>query len=387
MSKPSISTFCVVALLTCASCAAWGRAREIKIPIRSELSPVQKLNREGVQAVKKHQYEKAETLFYKAYLYDPADPFTLYNLGFVAELQGRLEQAHKFYDLASEQGSDANIDLSNAKHLEGKPMKSALIDLKDDTMRVNRMNVDAMRLLADDRGFEAVSVLKHTLELEPKNPFTLNNLGVASEAIGDFEGALNYYREAAATHSSEPVVVTLDRNWRGRSVSATAEASAKRLEKRLQKSEPTQARAVMMTMRGVYAANQNDWATAKENFLQAYSLDPNSAFTLNNRGYVAEREGDLETAQFFYEKARRADDSGARVGLATDQAAKGKSLDTVANDSTGKVDAALDVYSEQRRKEQAPVELTPRGGSNPAPAAPESHPSQQDNPSAPPESH
>jgi hypothetical protein len=31
-----------------------------------------------------------------------------------------------------------------------------------------------------------------------------------------------------------------------------------------------------------------------------------SAFSLNNRGYVAEMDGDLETAQFFYGKARKA---------------------------------------------------------------------------------
>ena len=68
---------------------------------------MQRLNREGVDAIRKHQYEKAEAIFYKAYLYDPADPFTLNNLGYISELQGQLDRAHKFYTLASEQGSAA----------------------------------------------------------------------------------------------------------------------------------------------------------------------------------------------------------------------------------------------------------------------------------------
>jgi hypothetical protein len=35
-----------------------GRCLKITIPRRSELTPVQRLNREGVEAVKKQQYEK-----------------------------------------------------------------------------------------------------------------------------------------------------------------------------------------------------------------------------------------------------------------------------------------------------------------------------------------
>jgi len=54
----------------------WAKDLKITIPKHSELTPVQRLNREGVDAIRKHQYDKAEGLFYKAYLYDPADPFT-----------------------------------------------------------------------------------------------------------------------------------------------------------------------------------------------------------------------------------------------------------------------------------------------------------------------
>ena len=357
---------------------AWARdGLAITIPRHSQLTPVQRLNRDGVDAVKRHQYDKAEALFYKAYLYDPADPFTLNNLGYISELQGQLDRAHKFYTLASEQSSNATIDRSNARHLEGKPMKNAFDSLQDVPMRVNRMNVDAMDLLAEHRGFEAVALLRETLLLDPQNPFTLNNLGVAEEAIGDYDAALKYYGSASDRHSTEPVVVTLDRSWRGKPVSGMAAESAKRLEGRIKKMDTVEAQAVMFNLRGVSATNKNDWPSARQDFLHAYSLDPASAFSLNNRGYVAEMDGDLETAQFFYDKARKAGNSNTRVGLATVRSAEGKRLFTVATDSNQQVDGVLDKYSQDRRKQTGPIELTPRnnapgGVSSVAPEKPSS---------------
>jgi Flp pilus assembly protein TadD len=345
---------------------SWARdGLKITLPRHSELTPVQRLNREGVIAIRNRQFNKAGELFYRAYLYDPADPFTLNNLGYISELQGQLDRARKFYDLALKQSSNAPIDTSSARDLEGKPMSAALEDLEDLPMRVNRMNMNAMHLLAENRGFEATAQLKTTLSLDLHNPFTLNNLGVASEAIGDYDGALKYYRQAADRNSSESAAVTLDEGWRGQPISRMAAESAKRLEKRLQNMNPTEARSVAFTVRGVAAVNQNDWAAARQDFLKAYSLNPRSAFSLNNRGYVAERDGDLESAQFFYANARRAEDSGARVGLATEHFAEGKDLHTVATDSNQKVDLALDQYSQQRRCETGPIELTPRGGTEP----------------------
>ena len=78
---------------------------KITIPKRSTLTPVQRLNREGVEALRKHNYAKAEQLFYKAYLFDPDDAFTLNNLGYISELQGQIDRAQNFYSLAAEQSS------------------------------------------------------------------------------------------------------------------------------------------------------------------------------------------------------------------------------------------------------------------------------------------
>jgi Flp pilus assembly protein TadD len=362
MSKTLLALIAVaVAVSALGTSDAFARdSLRITIAKHSELTPVQRLNREGVSAVQRHQYDKAEALFYKAYLYDPADPFTLNNLGYISELQGQLDRAHKFYALASEQGSSATIDKSNAKNLEGRSMEYAFESLHDVNVRVNRMNVDAITLLSQNRGFEAIALLHETLSLDPQNPFTLNNLGVAHEAIGDYDDALKYYSAAGDLRSSEPVIVTLDRSWRGKSVSAMSAESARRLEERIQKMDSAEAHAVMFTLRGVTAVNKNDWLDAREDFLQAYSLYPASAFSLNNRGYVAEMDGDLETAQFFYDKARQADDSKDLVGLASLQSAEGKSLLTVAADSNQQVDGELDIYSKDRHRQTGPIELVPR---------------------------
>jgi len=343
----------------------------ITIPRHTELTPVQRLNREGVDAVVKKQYEKAEGLFYKAYLYDPADPFTLNNLGYVSELQGQLDRAENFYKLATEQGCYAIIDRSNAKELNGKPMMDALGTLKNVPMRVNRINVLSIQLLSQDRGFEAESLLKEALALDPQNPFTLNDLGVASETIGDLENALKYYDEAAASRSREPVVVTLKRAWRGKPVSEMAAESAKDLRKRMQKMDLNQVHADMLAMRGVFEANKNDWPGARQAFMEAYSLDPQNAFALNNRGYVAERDGDFETAKAYYARAQNAYNSGAQVGLATQSSAQGRQLSAIADESHRDVDVQLDAFSQKRREQKGPIELKRR--TDPA-AKPETSP-------------
>ena len=335
----------------------------ITIPRHSKLTPVQRLNRDGVEAIQKRHYDKAQALFYKAYLYDPSDPFTLNNLGYISELQGQLDRAQNFYKLAAEQGCGAIIARSDDKALVGKPMMFALDTLKNEPMRVNRMNIEGIQLLNQGNGFEALMILKQALKMDPENAFTLNNLGVASEALGDYEEALRYYDRAAALNSTEPVIVTMKKEFRGKPVSKVAERSGNELRKRMRNMDVNEARARMLELRGVYEVNVNDWEDAKKDFLEAYKLNPSSAFTLNNLGYVSERDGDLETAQFFYARARTAQDARDRVGLATQSIADGSRLDAVANENTGAVSGQLRAYTQERREEKGPVELTPRYGS------------------------
>ena len=225
---------------------AWAGDLKLTLPKRSELTLVQRLNRDGVDALRKQQYEKAEGFFYKAYLFDPGDPFTLNNLGYISELQGQLDRAQKFYGLASEQASDAVIDRTNAKRLEGKPMREAFGSLNDVPMQVNRMNVEAIRLLSESRTPEADLLLQQALAMDPRNTFTLNNLGVAKESRGDYEQALTYYVAAADSHSSEPVIVTLNHAWRGKPVSEMAADSARKLRERMQNAATDQAQAALL---------------------------------------------------------------------------------------------------------------------------------------------
>jgi len=362
------------------------RAGDIKLtlPKRSQLTPVQRLNRDGVDAVRHHQYEKAETLFYRAYLFDPGDPFTLYNLGYISELQGQLERAQTFYKLASEQATDAVIDRTSVDRLQGKPMKAALGGLQDVSMQVNQMNVEAIRLLSRHRAREADEVLQQALRLNARDAFTLNNLGVAKEAEGDYDQAVKYYTAAADSHSTDPVIVTLSREWRGKPLTEMATDSARKLRDKMQVATSTQARAAILTARGVAETNRNDWGDARQDFLKAYSLDPASAFALNNVGYVAEMDGDLETAEFFYERAQKAGDSSARVGIATRRAAEGMNLSAVASESDQSVDQEMVQENQTRRREAEPVGLKHRDNTPvvepPSPPPANSEPSPQPQP-------
>jgi tetratricopeptide (TPR) repeat protein len=98
-AKPRFLVFGGLALaMLLAGTASAGDLR-LNLPKRTQPTPVQKLNRQGVRALEKHDYAKAKALFYKAYLLDPNDPFTLNNLGYIAELDGEVERAQRFYAL------------------------------------------------------------------------------------------------------------------------------------------------------------------------------------------------------------------------------------------------------------------------------------------------
>lgn len=351
-------------LIGAAGTPALAKDLRIVIPRRTRLTPVQRLNREGVKEVERRHYKKAEAVFYKAYLYDPTDPFTLNNLGYVSELEGELDNAEKFYKLAGEQSCDAQIAESSKKELKGKPMMLALNDLEDQQMRIDQQNVRAVVLLEQNHPFEAKSLLQQTLQLAPENPFTLNNLGVAEEATGNFTAALNYYDKAAATGSKQPLVVSLNHAWRGRPVSRAAADSARALRRRMKHTDMNLLQARALAFQGVSSANENDWTKAEQDFQQAFRLDPDSAFSLNNRAYLAERAGDLETAQYYYAQALRAGDARDKVGLATRTVATGQPLGSVAYGSESAVNGEIANYTDQRRGSAGPVGLIRRNGTS-----------------------
>jgi len=344
---------------------------KITVPKRSHMTPVQKLNREGVEAVRNHRYDKAESLFFKAYLLDPDDPFTLNNLGYVAEIQGQVDRAQKFYTLATKQPTDAIIDLASSKRVQGHPVMEALSTPRG-PMQINHDNVEAVRLLSEKRAPEADILLQNTLKSDPQNIFTLNNLGVAKEMEGESQEALKYYDEAATSGSDAAAVVTLNRSWRGKPVHEMAAQNARRLRNRLSTQQSDEIRLAELNLRGVSAVNRNDLKAADQDFRSAYAIDPSNPFALNNIGYVSEIEGDPETAQFFYDKARAVGGANATVGLATRSSAQGQKLFQVATDSDSKVEEKVNKDREALRQQREPIVLRHRDGTvvDESPAAP-----------------
>ncbi len=338
------------------------RAADLRIPLpkRSKSTPVQELNREGVEAVRKNQVEKARALFYKAYLFDPNDPFTLNNLGYVSELEGQVDRAHQFYALAAEAPTDAVIDRASTGSVEGQTVAEAARNIPEKNIQVNRDNVEAIRLLAQGRAPEADLLLRRTLNLEPGNPFTLNNYAVVKEMEGDFDEALKYYSAAAKSGSEEPVVVTLNTNWRGKPVSEMASSNVKRMRERMEREQSVVSQVQRLNLQGVSALNRNARYDGRRLFEQAYKLDPENAFVLNNRGYVSEMDGDTESAAFFYEKARQSGQANTRVGFATRQLDEGKKLFEVAGQNSEKMEGKMAAAQESRRRQSTPVQLKHR---------------------------
>lgn len=118
-----------------------------------------------------------------------------------------------------------------------------------------------------------------------------------------------------------------------------------------------------LNLRGVSAVNRNDLSSADADFRKAYALDPNNAFTLNNIGYASELEGDRETAQFFYDRARQAGGAKLTVGVATRRTAEGQKLLAVAQDNDSRVDAKVTQDRDALRREHEPVVLRRRDNS------------------------
>jgi Flp pilus assembly protein TadD len=315
-----------------------------------------------VAEVQKRRYEKAESLFYKAYLLDPDDPFTLNNLGYISELKGQIDRALSFYSLAGQEVTDAAIAKASLPRLKGRTLKEALA-IPDMELQINHDNVEAVRLLAQGRGPEADLLLRKALNSDPNNVFTLNNMGVAKEMEGESQEALKYYDSAAVKSSSADAIVTLNRSWRGKPVSEMAARNARDLRSKLDKEVTAQQQIAELNARGVAAVNRNELVTAEKDFRQAYTLDPSNAFAVNNYGYLAELEGDRESAQFFYDQAQTLAGANTPVGLASRSSAQGLKLSQVASGSDADVEAKLQQQREARRQHQQPVLLLRRDNS------------------------
>jgi len=341
----------------------WAHAQSLRInlPKHTDPTPVQKINQDGVKALKQHHLEKAERLFYRAYLIDPEDPFTLNNLGYVSELRGKVDRAQRYYELAAkENNSETTIAAASSRNLEGHKLSEVTTAYGTLELRINRGNLQAMTLLSQGRNQEAEDVLRETLKLAPRNPFTLNNLGFAMERQGDLDSALRYYNDASITHSSEPVVVAIDPHWRGKPISDIAFGNAQSVRTRLSSELSAQEHAARLHAEGVAALNHNQQDKALDYFAQAYRLDPYSAFSLNNMGYLSEARKDQETANEFYSLAQHGNDAGAPVSMASHHEMVGEAVGAVAGNNAAGTEANLQAVAESKRRRNAPIVLKRR---------------------------
>ena len=180
---------------------------------------------------------------------------------------------------------------------------------------------------------------------------------------GENDEALKFYDQASSLAPNATAVVTTDRGWRGKPVSQMAGQNAKALRDHLSHRNDVAEQVAELNLRGVSAVNRNDLRAAEADFRKAYALDPNDAFAMNNIGYVAELDGDRETAQFFYDRARQSAGATTVVGVATSSIAEGKKLVAAASDSNSKVEANVARERNMLRKQNEPVVLRRRDNS------------------------
>jgi Flp pilus assembly protein TadD len=341
---------------------AASHAGDLKIPLpgKSSVTPVQQLNRDGVRELHKHNLEQAKKLFYKAYVLDPNDPFTLNNLGYISEVEGDADRALRYYELSSKYNSQAVIDVSSRPELKGRPLQEAYASLRAPELKSNKANVEAISLLAKGRVAEAETVLRKALTQDSNNPFTLNNLGYVMENEGDLQGALRYYSAAAATGSQETILVAPNPKWRGKDIREVAAENARLVSEVIAKGEDLEAQVARLNLRGVAAVNHNDPKSARQFFEQAYKLDPKNAFSLNNMGYVSEMDGDRETAETYYADARAAAGAGLEVTYATNREAEGQPVKDVAGRNEDSVQSQIEAQRQVKMRQGGPIELKRR---------------------------
>jgi hypothetical protein len=126
------------------------------------------------------------------------------------------------------------------------------------------------------------------------------------------------------------------------------------------KEETLPMQVARLNLRGVSALNRNDPQTARQDFQKAYKLDSNNAFTLNNLGYMAELDGDRETADFYYAKAEEAKRANRKVDVATRADVQGQLLKRVASSGDDAVQQRIQNALMAKRRQGGPIHLLHR---------------------------
>jgi hypothetical protein len=101
-------------------------------------------------------------------------------------------------------------------------------------------------------------------------------------------------------------------------------------------------------------------------------------------GFVSELDGDKESAEFFYAKAREHQRADARVDVASRREAEGRSIGAVANENDSAVEQQIEALLAAKRRQTGPVVLKRRDGTpaDPPAGAEEEEPQQQELPAS-----
>jgi tetratricopeptide (TPR) repeat protein len=132
------------------------------------------------------------------------------------------------------------------------------------------------------------------------------------------------------------------------------------VRQRLASQQSNQDQAARLNVEGVSALNHNEPNKALGYFEQAYKLDPQSAFSLNNMGYLSEVRGDQETAEEFYNLAQRGFQAGTPVSVASHHEMVGEPVAEVAGVNAQGSEANLQAEAERKRRSHAPIVLRRR---------------------------
>ena len=173
---------------------------------------------------------------------------------------------------------------------------------------------EAHTLTEEGKWAQAADEYQAALALEPNNPSTLNDLGVALAKTGDLNGALQSYRKAvtlspglAAVHDNLGVAL----QKKGDAAAALAEFRA------AVAAEPNDVQA--HSNLGLALESRGDLAGALRQYQTALRLDRGSYEAQYNVARALEESGDFDGAIAAFQRtvAQKPDDAMAHFGLGT----------------------------------------------------------------------
>jgi Flp pilus assembly protein TadD len=212
-------------------------------------APALKSNKANVLAISllgRGRVAEAEGVLQKALADDPANPFTLNNLGYVLEVEGDLQAALRSYSSAAAAHSEQTVVVAPNAKWRGKAISSVasenarlvsqlIAQGEDLDAKVARLNMRGVAALNHNDPEGARQFFEQAHRLDPHNAFSLNNMGYVSEMEGDRETAETYYQEARAAMGANDVITYASRrDAEGRRMASVAENNETDVDSRIE---------------------------------------------------------------------------------------------------------------------------------------------------------